>query len=72
MKIQITLTGQDLIELIEQKISNEVSKHGHPGSFDTKIIFRCEQDMMVPLQECLLQHYEVVAVAKPKTAQAPK
>jgi len=72
MIVSITLNGQDLVELIEQKISNEVSKHGHPASFDIQTLLVQPRNGPRLLMGSLLQEHEVVAVATPKTAQAPK
>lgn len=71
MVISITLTGEDLLQLIQDKIGQEVSKHGHPGSFETEILFG-RPTVQVPLRDCPLKDCVVMAVAKPKTPQAEK
>lgn len=69
MVISITLTPKDLIELIESKISNEVGKHGHPGSFDVEIVIARPDGNVSPLDRSLLTSCEVRAVAHPKAAK---
>lgn len=67
MRIEITLLGEDLIELIRSKISQEVSKHGHPGTFEVELtsLHRSFPEG-VPLEKSNLYDYAVRAVATPK------
>lgn len=69
MIIELTLTGDDLIQLIESKISQEVSKHGHPGTFQVEIIYLSPSfPKGVPLRDSVIPWGGVRAVA---TSKAP-
>ena len=70
MQFRIILDGNDLLRLIQDKIGQEVSKHGHPGSFEIQaFVLRDHDPKGTPLDESILREFKVVADAAPKEDQ---